>query len=694
MKYDLLLEIGTEEIPASFLAPASEALKEIITKFFSENRIDFGRVKSFYTPRRITLIVDKVAEKQKEEILELQGPPKKHAFDEKGHPTKVAIGFANSNRVKVKDLYTKQTPKGEYVCVKKKAAKKRIDVLLKENLSQIISKIQFPKTMRWDEGKTRFARPIRWISLVYGNKPVSAQVAGLTTSAYTIGHRNSKVKKLKITDVKKYEKMLKGVDVIINPEQRKKVIKKQLDILSIKVKGKVVEDDELLKEATNICEMPNPILCKFKPEFLNLPSIVLITGLKTHTRSFAVKPQISTTSSDRLLPYFIAISNTPTCDKKEVAYWYEEAVEARLEDAKFYFDEDVKIGFEKRVEEEKKVVWIENLGSLFDKTSRLEKLSFVIAQRISGVNSSFLLRAAYLSKADLLTNMVREKEYTSLQGVMGGIYAQVSGEDELVSKIISEHYLPKSGDDNLPKTKEGAILSMADKIDNIVGAFVISAIPSGSLDPFGLRRQANAVHTICLNKIFFLNLEPIIENSCGYFGKSEDISLVKKISGFFKERLNALLLDKGIKYDVANAVLAAEGINSLDAYNRAIALSEFRKQEQFESLVIGQKRVNNILKCIQDSFIVQTDLLKEPAELQLYSKTHSIENQLNDYVRVYNYKDALDLLLSLRPEIDSFFDKVLVMTEDLTLRNNRLGLLQYIKSLFRKVADLSEIVIQ
>jgi glycyl-tRNA synthetase beta chain len=516
----------------------------------------------------------------------------------------------------------------------------------------------------------------------------------LTTSAYTIGHRNSKVKKLKITDVKKYEKMLKGVDVIINPEQRKKVIKKQLDILSIKVKGKVVEDDELLKEATNICEMPNPILCKFKPEFLNLPSIVLITGLKTHTRSFAVKPQISTTSSDRLLPYFIAISNTPTCDKKEVAYWYEEAVEARLEDAKFYFDEDVKIGFEKRVEEEKKVVWIENLGSLFDKTSRLEKLSFVIAQRISGVNSSFLLRAAYLSKADLLTNMVREKEYTSLQGVMGGIYAQVSGEDELVSKIISEHYLPKSGDDNLPKTKEGAILSMADKIDNIVGAFVISAIPSGSLDPFGLRRQANAVHTICLNKIFFLNLEPIIENSCGYFGKSEDISLVKKISGFFKERLNALLLDKGIKYDVANAVLAAEGINSLDAYNRAIALSEFRKQEQFESLVIGQKRVNNILKCIQDSFIVQTDLLKEPAELQLYSKTHSIENQLNDYVRVYNYKDALDLLLSLRPEIDSFFDKVLVMTEDLTLRNNRLGLLQYIKSLFRKVADLSEIVIQ
>ena len=691
---DLLLEIGTEEIPASFLGPAAQALQENFANFFKEHRIRFGNVKTFYTPRRLALLVKGVAEKQFEEILEIQGPPKKFAFDEKGTPTKVALGFANSNKVKVKDLYIEQTEKGEYVFCKKKSEQKTIAHLLKDNLTNLISTLQFPKAMRWEDSKTRFARPIRWITLLYGTKPIAIKFLNLTSSAFTYGHRNAKIKRIKITDPKKYEKILKSVNVILNPEERKKIIRNQLNILAKRAKAKVVLDEELLDEATNICEMPNPILCKFKPEFLTLPSVVLITALKTHTRSFAVKLIISKTRAERILPYFIAITNTPSCDKKKVAYWYEEAVEARLEDAQFYFDEDLKIGLERRVDQENKVVWIENLGSLYDKTSRLEKLSYVIAQNIPHVNNNLLLRAAYLSKADLLTNMVREKEYTSLQGIIGGIYAKAIGDNELVAQIIAEHYLPKSADDKLPETTEGAILSIADKIDNIIGAFVVNAIPTGSLDPFGLRRQAVAVHSICLDKKLFINLEPIIELNHSYFDKPESESILVKIKVFFKERLNALLLDRGFRYDVANAVLAAKEINPWNTFLRAQALSEFRKQSQFEPLIIGQKRVSNILKGITESYSVNQELLKELPEKSLYEQSKATEFPLKDLIREMNYGAALELLLSLRTAIDTLFDKVLVMTDDQQLKNNRLALLQYVKSLFLNVADLSEIVIQ
>ncbi len=686
---DLLLEIGTEEIPPSFLAPASNLLEEKFCQFLTDKRIAFGAVKSFYTPRRLTILISNVSEKQKEERLEIQGPPRKFAFDEQGRPTKVAIGFANSHKLKASDIYFKQTQKGEYVFIKKKAEIKTIEQLLQDNLSGLITGLQFPKTMRWEADKVRFARPIRWITLIYGTKPVLANVAGLKSSGFTQGHRNNTRKKISITNVKKYKETLKKYDVLVDAEDRKTYIKKQLHILSQKVKGKTVEDEELIEEATNICEMPNPILCEFRPEFLNLPAPVLITALKTHTRSFAVRE----TKTSKLSPYFIAITNTPKCDVKQVRYWYEQAVESRLDDAKFFYDEDVKFGLVNRVEEEKKVVWIEGLGSLFDKTARLEKLVVVLSQRIANVNNSLLLKSAYLSKADLLTNMVREKEYTSLQGIMGGIYAQAAGEHELVAKIIAEHYLPKSADDKLPETPEGSILSIADKVDNIVGAFIVNAVPSGSNDPFGLRRQAMAIGAICLKKQFYFNLSEIIDLSFEYFGVAQNDKLLQTIKLFFIERMNALLLDKKITYDTTNAVLAISDINTLDAYERAVVLSEFRKQPEFEPLVVGQKRVNNILKGISESFFVREDLLIEPNEQILFNQAKALEASLNYEVSKRNYKKGLELLLTLRPAIDGFFDKVLVMTEDENYKNNRIGLLQYVKSLFMKIADLSEIVI-
>lgn len=692
---DLLLEIGTEEMPASFLRPAAEALKDKFLKFLQDNRIYFKDAKIYYTPRRLTLIVNNVSEKQTQEILEIQGPPKKHCFDEQGKATKVAIGFASSHGLKIKDLYIKETAKGEYIFLKKQAEVKSLTHLLKANLATIIGNLPFPKTMRWNQSKIRFARPIRWICLIYGKKPISITINGLKSSNYSYVHRNANKVRIKITDIRQYAKTLKKYYVIVNPEERKSYITKQSNVLARNIRGKVILDEELLDEATNICEIPHPILCEFKSEFLSLPPIVLITALKTHTRSFAVKSQISADKNlDRILPYFIAITNTPSCNKKRVAYWYEEAVEARLEDAKFYFDDDVKIGLEKRVADESKVIWIENLGTLLDKTHRIEKLVVVLSQRIPNVNRNALLRAALLCKADLLTNMVREKEYTALEGVMGSIYASVAGESELVSKIISEQYQPRTVDDNLPKTIEGSILSIADKLDNIVGAFIVNAIPSGSTDPFALRRQATAIISICLEKNFFVNLAEIIELNYEYFGLPENQNLIKAIKGFFIERLNALLLEKNIRYDIVNAVLVTGGLNVIEIYERALALTEFRKEQEFEPLVIGQKRVANILKGITESFVVQENLLRKTAEQTLYQQAKSQESSLQNAIQTRNYIKALELLLSLRPAIDSFFDNVLVMTDEIELRNNRLGLLQYVKSLFLKVADLSEIVIQ
>ncbi|MEO0091406.1 MAG: glycine--tRNA ligase subunit beta [candidate division WOR-3 bacterium] len=696
MKKPLLIEIGTEEIPASFLAPAVNDFKDKFCRFLTENRITFGAVKTYYTPRRLALVLSDVAERQKEEVLEIQGPPSKFAFDENGKPTQVAIGFANTHKVKVSHLYIKKTPKGEYVFLKRPAETKTLAQLLKENLERLIAEIQFPKTMRWKDGNFRFARPIRWLTIIFGNKPIGISVLGVKSSAYTYGHRNSKIKKIKITGIKTYISKLKRIDVLVDANERKKYIQEKLQSLTRKVSGKVVNDEELLAETTNICEKPLPVLCRFQPEFLKLPAPVLITALKTHTRSFAVQK----TNSNELLPYCVAVTNTPTCDRNQVRYWYEQAVESRLKDAKFFFEEDIKIGLEKRVEEEKKVIWIENLGTLFDKSTRLEKLSLVISQKIPNVNTNYLLRAAFLAKADLLTNMVKEKEYTSLQGIMGGIYAQNLGEHNLVSKAISEQYLPKYLGDKLPETTEGSILSIADKLDNIIGAFIANAIPSGSYDPWGLRRQAMAIYLICLNKKFDIDLEPIIELGYNYFNLPENLSLIKSIKDFLKDRLKAVLLDQNIRYDVSNAVLAVCGLTPLDAYERCIALTEFRKQKDFESLVIGQKRVSNILKTIQESdqqLLSQTTinelLLVEPAEKILYQKAKEIESDLIVSVKEHNYKKALEILLSLRPAIDDLFDNVLVMVEDEAIRINRLQLVQKVRSLFLEVADLSEIVI-
>lgn len=687
---NFLLEIGTEELPASFLEPAAQFLKEKLEDFLTKNRIKFGKTRIFYTPRRLAVIFQNVAEQQRKETIEVAGPPWKVVFDQKGNPTKSAIGFAQSHGKVYHDLYPKKTERGEYAYLKKETPQGKTQTILANGLSEIIRSIPFPKTMRWTENKTRFGRPVRWLCVVFGITPVIFKLDGIVASSQTYGHRNFAKKAIKIKTISDYEKILLLNGVLVNQVKRQREIEKRMKHLAKKIPGLIVRDEELLAEVVNIVEFPFPILCEFNQEFLKLPAVVLRTALKAHQRCFSIQDQ-----KGNLLPFFITVTNNPKCNQKEVKTWYEKAIESRLKDAAFFLQEDLKIGISSLVETEKKVTWIEGLGSLYEKTQRLIALAKFISPLVPKSETTLLLRAAELAKADLLTNMVREKEFTSLQGTMGGIYAEIAGEPISVAKAIQEHYAPKNVTDSLPVSIEGSILSIADKMDNIVASFIAGAIPSGSEDPFALRRQATAILTIIMEKTFVIDLAALLVYSLSLFKRTaEDSALLVKLNQFFQERLGSLFLDRKIRYDVTNAVLEVDWMNPVDAEQRAKALEQFRAGADFADLVIGQKRVANILKEQAVPVSVQEQLLIEPAEKILYDKARELEPSLNSAIAQSDFAKALSQLLSLRQNIDELFDKVLIMSEDQSLRVNRFALLTYLKSLFLKVADLSKIVLE
>ena len=687
---NLLIEIGTEEIPASFLAPAAQIFREKLGGFLTKNRITFGKTKTFYTPRRLAVFMQNTAERQRKEIIEVAGPPWKAAFAPNGNPTKSAVGFAQSQGKTYKDLYPKKTERGEYAYLKKETTQEKTQTILANGLSEIIRAIPFPKTMRWAENKIRFSRPIRWLCAIYGTTPIVFNLDGIVSSFQTFGHRNFLKKAIKLKIITDYEKVLLRNGVFVDPVKRRGEIEKRTAQLAKKVHGLMVKDEELLAEVVNIVEFPFPILCGFKPEFLKLPSVVLRTALKAHQRCFSIQDK-----KGNVLPFFITVTNNPKCKQKEVKTWYEKAIESRLKDAQFFLQEDLKRGISSLVEAEKKVTWIEGLGSLYEKTQRLIALAKFISQNVPKVETTMLLRAAELAKADLLTNMIREKEFTSLQGTMGGVYAEISGELPLVAKAIREHYSPKSVSDSLPESIEGSILSIADKMDNIVASFIAGAIPSGSEDPFGLRRQASAILAIIIDKTFAIDLASLLSYNLSLYQRTADDSALSiKLNQFFQERLGSLFLDRKIRYDVTNAVLEVAWANPVDAEQRARALAQFRTGVDFEDLVIGQKRVANILKEQSIPEQVQEQLLIEKEEKVLYDKARELEPPLTSAIGQRDYSRALFLLLSLRQNIDDLFDQVLIMSEDQNLRKNRLALLAYLKSLFLKVADLSKIVLE
>lgn len=677
MKKSLLLEIGSEEIPARFVLRGLTILKEELTNFLDSSSIEYGTVSEYATPRRLTIYIENIPDMQKDRIIETFGPPKKVAFDDKGHPTKAAIGFAKSLNVHVDKLQIVKTDRGEYVAAtveeKGKAAK---DVLC-NGLPKILSSLQLPKTMRWGNGSLRFFRPVRWIVAMLGSEILSFELDGTKSSNISYGHRFLSPDAFKIEDPSEYLPLLFKNCVTANHSERKQFILTGIEKIESKENLKVHEDEELVDTITFLVEYPTLVLGSFDDKYLTLPKELLITVMRTHQKYFSTEDK-----EGNILSSFIVVSNTKAENSNIVRKGAERVLRARLEDARFYYTEDQKTPLQDYTEKLKKVTFQEKLGSIYDKVERMKSLCSFIADKINFPSGEKLLRAALLSKADLVTGIVRE--FPELQGYMGMIYALNSGEDREIAAAIHEHYLPKSAGDALPSGEIGTIVSLADKIDNIASFFSLGLIPSGSEDPFALRRQAAGIINILQNNDYPLSVDTIIDKALENLlvASNEKPILTNQILQFFNQRLEGMLLSQGYSYDIVNAVLAVKGLNMKDLKCRVNALMMFKKEPSFPALLMAAKRVYNILVKAQPSTI-DPEFLTNPAEKELYNAVRKVKDRVSG-------KDFI-ALFDLEKHINTFFDSVLVMENDAKTKNNRLALLFSVKNIFDALGDFSKI---
>jgi len=684
---ELLLEIGTEEIPAGFILQALVDLESLVRKELEGSRIDFDGVKTLGTPRRLLLVIGSISEKQRDEEIRKVGPSKQAAFDANGNPTKAATGFAKSQSVSVESLKLIQTGKGEYVCaVKKEPGRPTLEVL-SSVLPKMILSIPFQKSMRWAEASIRFARPIHWVLALFGGEVIPFEVGDVRSGDVTYGHRFMHPGSMQVKDFRSYLQKLREAFVIVDPEERKKGIEDGLDREAASVSGRVLRDEELINEVTFLVEYPVALCGTFDREFLSLPREILIHSMKEHQRYFPVIDK-----DGRLLPHFVCISNIVPRDQKVVVKGNERVLKARLSDAAFFFHDDMKISLEKRVEQLKKVVFQAKLGTSYEKVIRFKQLALFICARIDPKIGEVVERASLLCKADLVTGMVGE--FPKLQGVVGREYARLSGEKPEVAEAIYEHYLPGFAGDRLPSGPIGDTVSIADKMDTIVGCFGVGLMPTGTADPFGLRRQALGIIRIILEKKYPLSLAELIEESERQLKEKMErpFDEVKKdVLDFFRVRYQNFLLDKGYPFDTIEAVLSLSFDQLVDVQDRINALRAAREWKDFESIVIASKRAMNILKGAPSRKEMNTSFFSESVEKNLYQSFLKAKERIELHLNRRDYESALLEMTQMKRPIDEFFDGVMVMVEDEAIRNNRLALLDAIGQLFLKIADFSKL---
>lgn len=691
---NVILEIGTEEIPAQYMENALKDLNRLAKNYLEESRINYKEIKVYGTPRRLVLFIFHINEKQEDILQKIKGPAYSIAYNKDSQPQKPALKFAQSQRIDVDDLIVEDTEKGKYIfALKSKIGQPTINIL-SQIFSKIIKSIQFPKSMRWEEKSLRFIRPIRWILALYGKEIIRFNLNGLDSENITYGHRLLSPKKIRISSTQEYFRKIKKNYVIIDPKIRENIIRTDIKKIIKEINGEKIINEKQLKEVIYLVEYPNAILGKYDKKYLELPKDVLTIVMEKHQKYFPVFK-----NKDELLPLFIVIINNSKEYASKIIEGNENVLRARLEDAKFFYQEDQKIPLEKRVDKLKNVIFRENLGSLFDKTKRLELLCDYIADglQVEPKVKKDLLRSAHLCKADLVTETV--KEFPELQGIMGKEYAVLSGEREEVAEAIFEHYLPRFSGDRLPVTKSGMILGIADKVDTIIGCFVMGLAPTGSQDPYGLRRQSRGKIAIILKNNLEISLKDIIEKSLSLYKESVSVELkideneiVSQILSFLKQRLKNIFLEDGIRYDVIDAVLAVDSDGDVvDIKNRIKAIEELYNQPIFRKILNSSNRVLNLSKNNEETEIDQS-LLKEKAELNLYHNYESIYPRTKEFISNKEYKKVFKLLGDLCEPVDEFFDQVLVMDKDNNIRKNRIALIKKIGILFNQVADLSKIV--
>jgi len=688
MLKELLLEIGTEEIPSVYLNPAIGKIEELTKKLFAENRVSHGQIKVFGSPRRLILFVENLSDRQESITSKVIGPPKRVSFNEKGLPTQAAVGFAKNQGIRVEDLNVEKTEKGEYLCAVKEEKGEATKKILPDILPKLIFSIPFPKHMRWGDGNVKFVRPVHWILCLYNGDVVKFEFDSVKSGNKTFGHRFLSPKIFTVKDFASYKKKTKENYIIFNQEDRRETILKEANKLAKKAGGSLYEDANLLEAVTHLVEYPCPILGEFGKEYLELPKEVLISVMKKHQRYFSI-----VNSNGSLLPNFIAISNNKVKNPAVMKAGYERVLKARFSDARFFYEEDKKKPLKEYIEKLKSVVFQEKLGTYYEKVERIVKLACYIADKIAPDSKEISERGAFLCKADLVTQMVYE--FPDLQGIMGREYARLSGEKQEVADAIYEHYLPRFAGDKLPDSRAGDIVSIADKIDTIIGCFGVGLIPTGSEDPYALRRQTLAIANIILGKSYQISVSDLIDRAMDIAGQKIERGrgeVKNEVIDFFKSRLKNQLVSDGFSYDVVDAVFSARFNDILDAVNKVKALSELKTLEYFSPLAIAFKRAANIIK---ENKYGSPDpaLLKEDAEKELYDSFNSIKSDVEKLVEEKMYLDAMKKIAEIRGSVDKFFDKVMVMVEDKSLRENRLNLLSNISKLYGELADFTKIII-
>ncbi len=685
---ELLLEIGVEEMPSDVIAETLRQWQAVVGRQFEMAGIAVDRIAVYGTPRRLILHLPSVSMTQTTRIERIVGPPKRAAFDAAGQPTAAATGFAKSQGVAVADLQTQTTDRGEYLVVEKKTVGRPTAACLPEILLATLTALSFPKSMRWNASRVAFVRPIRWVVALYGGAIVPFEYAGVASGDVSYGARTMTPTAFRVTNFAAYQTEMAQRHVVINPKVRYDQIASDMAALAQEAGGSVTPDDDLLWQAAWVTEFPNVLLGAFDRPFLALPPVVITTVMKEHQGYFPLYDK-----AGGLLPAFITITNIRAKDMDVIRRGNERVLRARLIDAQFYDDQDRKVTLADRVDALRQVTFQEKLGTLHDKMARVSVLCLAWAQILPGVAPEVVHRAALLYKCDLSTGVVRE--FPSLQGVIGRIYALRDGEPPDVAVAIESHYRPRFSGDALPTDFAGGILSVADKLDTIVGCFGAGLIPSGSEDPYALRRQGMGLIQILANDAFrpLILSEAIVLATAGYErqGKFSCTGVSGAVGEFLKGRMASWLQSRDIRSDLVAAVLAGPFDRPCDTRKRAEALSSAAQQPHFEALLTGVKRASRILPA---GFVgtVNPALFKEAAEAELHQSVAAAEAQVDVYSEWdRNDSAVLQQLAGLAEPLGHFFDNVMVMAPDEAIRNNRLGLLLRVRTLFDAIADFSKI---
>ncbi|MEA3545967.1 MAG: glycine--tRNA ligase subunit beta [Thermodesulfobacteriota bacterium] len=686
MSAELFLELGTEEIPAGFIPLALQDIQQQLSQELDRARISYGEIRTLATPRRLVVSIKDVARLQQRQELEVTGPPARIAFDQEGKPTKAAVGFARTNGVSVDDLQRIKTEKGEYLFLSKVIEGGETKSELQQILPRVIGKISFKKSMRWKDLDIRFARPMHWIVAVYDGNVIPFTFGDLQSSNFSRGHRFMAPGEFVVTGTDDYLLQAEQHHVIPEIGKRRQLIEEQLEKIAKDLGGKINQDDELLQEVSFLVETPQALAGSIEAEFLQLPPELLITSMREHQRYFTLIDE-----QGKLLPHFITIANTHAKDPQVVVAGNERVLKARLSDAMFFWREDQKNKLETRLEALKKVVYQAKLGTSFEKIERFTDLATGLAKQFVPETAELTTRAAILAKCDLESGMVYE--FPELQGVMGREYALLEGENPRVATAIYEHYLPVQAGGKLPSDDIGAFVSLADKIDTVCGCFSVGLIPTGTADPYALRRSAIGILSIILDRGYSISIPDLVSKSVQLLEAKRQRAaeeIIDDVIEFIRLRLVNMLSGQTYPIDVIDAVLSASFVEPIDAVERIKALSALKQRDDFEPLAVAFKRVGNIIKGGLDQ-PVDPNLLVDDCEKALFENLQEVQAKVVKFISARDYAQALETISGLRQPVDAFFDSVMVMVDDEAVKNNRLALLTSISGLFRGIADFRRI---